>query len=83
MPAEVLANVRRKIHSASIATVYRNIRLLVEEGWLESVKTCGGAPRYERSGKDHHHHFQCDDYGRLFDLPGCWLPRELQLLQDS
>ena len=27
--------------------------------------------RYERSGKGHHHHFQCRACNRLFEIAGC------------
>ncbi len=59
-------------HSAiGIATVYRNIQALVEEGWLTAVELPGETTRYELSGKEHHHHFHCDTCGKLFDLKGC------------
>ena len=54
-----------------IATVYRNIKDLLEEGWLVAVDLPGRATVYERSGKPHHHHFHCDQCSRVFDLTGC------------
>ena len=53
------------VHSAfgtqvllGIATVYRNIRSLTEEGELSEVKLPGENPRFELAGHQHHHHFQ-------------------------
>ena len=27
--------------------------------------------RYERAGKEHHHHFNCNRCGRTFEMDGC------------
>jgi Fur family ferric uptake transcriptional regulator len=54
-----------------IATVYRCIARLLEEGELVAVELPGGPPRYERAGLSHHHHFHCNSCGRVYDLPGC------------
>lgn len=54
-----------------IATVYRNIKTLVEEGELLPVELPGEAPRYEATGLAHHHHFRCNDCEKVFDVPGC------------
>ena len=68
---EVLELAKKKVKGISIATVYRNIHGLIEEKWLMPVEVPGGATRYERAGKGHHHHFKCDTCGRLFELQGC------------
>jgi Fur family ferric uptake transcriptional regulator len=31
----------------------------------------GEAPRYERGGEAHHHHFQCTSCQRVYNLQGC------------
>jgi len=59
--------------SLSLATVYRNTRLLVDEGWLTAVEVPGSPTRYEVAGKEHHHHFQCNRCGSLYELEGCGL----------
>ncbi len=68
---EALSLAQKQVNGLSIATVYRNINLLVEEKWLTPVEVPGDTTRYEVSGKDHHHHFQCNACGKLFELPGC------------
>jgi len=70
-PEEALKAAQRHHRTLGIATVYRNIQALVEEGWLQAVEVPGDSPRYELAGKAHHHHFQCNGCGRLYDLEGC------------
>ena len=59
-PDEVLAIAINKVQQLSIATVYRNIGSMVEDGMLAIVEIPGQPSRYEIAGKAHHHHFQCD-----------------------
>ena len=70
-PDEVLAIAGKKVKRLSIATVYRNINSLVEDAFLLTVEVPGQASRYEIAGKEHHHHFQCDDCGRIDEREGC------------
>lgn len=68
---EILSEAKLQIKSFGIATVYRSIRALLEEGWLEAVDVPGRRPLYERSGKAHHHHFLCTHCERVYELEGC------------
>ena len=68
---EALTLAQQQVEGLSIATVYRNINLLVEENWLTRVEVPGDTTRYEVAGKDHHHHFQCNECGKLYELEGC------------
>lgn len=68
---EVLAIAQTQVDGLGIATVYRNIKALVDESWLMAVELPGEPPRYEVAGKDHHHHFRCDRCCRVFELHGC------------
>jgi Fur family transcriptional regulator, ferric uptake regulator len=54
-----------------IATVYRTLRLLVDDGRISPVILSDGETRYEMAGLGHHHHFHCRICGEVFDLPGC------------
>jgi len=54
-----------------IATVYRNLKALVEEGELQAVNLPGENPRFEVVGHQHHHHFQCRQCERVFDVHAC------------
>lgn len=77
-PFEVLVAGRRTLKGLGIATVYRTINSLVESGWLNAVELPGDAPRYERSGSGHHHHFQCRECTGVFEIRGC--PGDLKAL---
>jgi len=70
-PQQVLDAAQAEVDGLGIATVYRNIKGLLEEGWLSAVDLPGGVTVYERAGKPHHHHFHCDRCGGLFELTGC------------
>ncbi len=69
-PQEVLELAQENISGLGIATVYRNLKHLHQEGWLRPVEFPGEPTRYERAGKDHHHFFHCDGCGKVFAVPG-------------
>lgn len=70
---EVLIKGRKIVKSLNQATVYRNLKLLVENGWLKQVSHPVLGILYEQTGMEHHHHFYCRICDRVFDLPGCLL----------
>lgn len=70
-PQEVLAAAREVVPALGMATVYRNLKLLLDEGAIQPVELPGDSPRYEAAGREHHHHFQCDECHRVFDVPEC------------
>ena len=70
-PQEVLPAAQSYVPGLGIATVYRNLKALVTDGWLESVALPGEPPRYEVAGKRHHHHFRCRTCVRVFEIHGC------------
>ena len=70
-PDEVLSYAKRSVDDLSIATVYRNLKTMAEEGWLVTVQLPGESARYELSGKAHHHHFLCNDCRKVYELDGC------------
>ena len=71
---EVLEASKSAAPGLGIATVYRNIKALVEGGEVSTVELPGEAPRYEAAGKDHHHHFRCSRCEKVFELGGACLP---------
>ncbi len=73
-PEEIVALAQRDVPGISLATVYRNISCLVEEGWLAAVELPGAPARYEVAGKQHHHHFQCNRCERVYEILGCHVP---------
>ncbi len=69
--SEILETGRRAVGSLNQATVYRNLKLLVQSGWLEKINSPELGTLYEIAGKEHHHHFQCRSCDRLFEISGC------------
>lgn len=72
-PTEVLEQARAHCPGLGLATVYRNLAVLKEAGRIVPVHLPDEAPRYERAGLDHHHHFVCTQCGSVTELPGCAL----------
>ena len=70
-PEEVLGTAQNAVDGLGIATVYRTIKSLLEEGWLAEVELPGQPSRYEVAGKKHHHHFHCRNCGKVYELTGC------------
>ncbi|MBL8327988.1 MAG: transcriptional repressor [Rubrivivax sp.] len=71
LPLEVLDAAQRDVPGMGIATVYRNLKALVDEGELKLVNLPGENVRYELTGQHHHHHFQCVQCQRVFDVHAC------------
>ncbi|MCM5680644.1 transcriptional repressor [Schlegelella sp. S2-27] len=71
LPQEVLEAAQAGAPGLSIATVYRNLRTLLDEGELRAVLLPGENARYELAGGGHHHHFQCLACDRVFEVDAC------------
>ena len=70
-PQEILDGAADSIPGLGLATVYRQVKAGVEQGWLQPVELPGSPVRYEVAGKAHHHHFSCTACGRVFEVEGC------------
>jgi len=70
-PQQVLNAARLQAPGLGIATVYRTLKALQSDGWLCLVELPGQPARYERSGKQHHHHFHCQVCGEVFEIEAC------------
>jgi Fur family ferric uptake transcriptional regulator len=68
---ELLEAASKRIDGLGVATVYRAVGALLEDGWIEAVEIPGEPTRYERADKGHHHHFQFERCVRVFDVAGC------------
>ncbi|MGL4230050.1 MAG: Fur family transcriptional regulator [Casimicrobium sp.] len=71
LPSEILTSAQLEVPSMSLATVYRNVKALEEEGEIACVMLPGDGARYEANDLEHHHHFRCTSCDRVFDVPGC------------
>jgi len=65
--AFVYRRVRKKLPRVSLATVYRNLRMLAAEGFLAERADAGGM-RFDGNTLPHDH-FTCLACGRLYDVP--------------
>ena len=72
-PAELFEHGKALHPSLSLATVYRTIKTLCEDGELSAVTLPGCPARYESKecAAHHHHHFHCQECDRVFDVDGC------------
>lgn len=69
---EVYEHLRAKRKRVGIATVYRNLDLLLRMGVLRKVNFGDGKEHYEmvRRSAQHHHHLICTRCGRVIDYSG-------------
>lgn len=70
-PQEVLELAQATLPGLGIATVYRNLRAMTDEGLLREVHLPGRSPMYEQAHHGHHHHFQCTQCSKVFDVHAC------------
>lgn len=70
-PQEAWEIARVSTPSIGIATVYRAIKVMLENDELHRVEVPGEPPRYELASSTHHHHFHCRGCGRVFPVDGC------------
>jgi len=59
--------VRKEIPNISLGTVYRNLRLLRENGEILEIDLSGTFSRFD-GNPDNHYHFRCEKCGRVFDV---------------
>lgn len=71
LPQEVLDAARLQVPGLGLATVYRNLKWLQDEGRIESVVLPGQTARFQALRHDHHHHFHCERCDRVFPIHAC------------
>ena len=65
---EIYLEIRRNHPSASYATVYRNLNILVDQGEVKRIEFSRSKDRFD-ARLHFHAHFLCDACGALFDIP--------------
>jgi Fur family ferric uptake transcriptional regulator len=68
---EIFELARQEINGLGIATVYRNLKTLQEDGAIVPVNICNQPTRWESATKCHHHHFLCLSCNKLYEIPDC------------
>ncbi len=54
-----------------IATVYRILNEGLRDGDLVCVELPSGPKRFEPADRPHHHHFECSECEKVYDVQGC------------
>jgi Fur family ferric uptake transcriptional regulator len=70
---------RRRGEGIGLATVYRTLSALVDEGIVDALSHRPGELCYRLCGEEHHHHLVCTSCHRVVELADCdldqWLDR--------
>ena len=76
---ELHTRLRRGGRGAGLATVYRTLSLLADEGLVDTISHRPGELCYRWCGDEHHHHLVCSRCHRVVELAECelgtWLDR--------
>ena len=72
-PQEVLDLAQQDVPGIGLATVYRTIKLMLEDQELNAVELPGEPARYEpfERNQRHHHYFKCESCSRVYEIEGC------------
>lgn len=70
-----------RVQGLGRATVYRTLRLLIEQGLLCKLALQDGAPRYTLSQVGHHHHMVCVRCGAVKDFRQSIIERVMKDLE--
>lgn len=62
----IYEQVRKFIPNISLGTVYRNLKVLKDEGLILEIND-GKQSRFD-ARTDNHYHFRCDSCGRIYDV---------------
>lgn len=68
---DILKTAQKECAGLGIATVYRNLKAMLEDETISIVEMPGSAVFYELSGSKHHHHFSCTKCKKVFDVSAC------------
>jgi Fur family ferric uptake transcriptional regulator len=62
------ALLRERGDSVGLATVYRALQALVDDGQLDVLRSTDGEAAYRRCSPSHHHHLVCRSCGRTVEV---------------
>jgi Fur family peroxide stress response transcriptional regulator len=63
----IFEQVRREIPNISLGTVYRDLKLLKQEGEISELDLAGTPSRFDGIVPNHYH-FRCEQCGHIFDM---------------
>jgi Fur family transcriptional regulator, ferric uptake regulator len=68
---EIHAELRRKGEQVGLATVYRHLQALSQQGSIDAIRDANGETLYRQCGTSvHHHHLTCRTCGRSVEVEG-------------
>lgn len=73
---EIFETAKKEVSGLGIATVYRNLKSLCEEGAITQINLPGHPSCWEKATESHHHHFYCLSCNRFFEIHNC--PKDLK-----
>ncbi len=81
---ELHDQIRDSGRQVGLASIYRVLDLLVEQGLVERIDTGPGSARFEarHASGEHHHHLICDDCGRVEAFEDEALERAIHEVQE-
>lgn len=56
--------------NVGLATVYRTVQAMAENGDVDVLRIEDGEALYRRCARGHHHHLVCRECGKAVELPG-------------
>ncbi len=65
---DIYAHLRERGNRIGLATVYRALQGMVEDGEIDVLRTDDGEAVYRRCGTGHHHHLVCRVCGRTVEV---------------
>lgn len=65
---DIHAALRKLGTPIGLATVYRALQAMVDDGELDALRTDEGETVYRRCGTSHHHHLVCRECGRTVEV---------------
>ncbi len=68
---EIHAELRRRGEQVGLATVYRHLQALCEQGSVDAIRDASGETLYRQCETSvHHHHLTCRNCGRSVEVEG-------------
>ena len=64
--ADIIDYIQKTSNKASVATIYRNLEVLVDAGLIKVISANGQI--YYETVKDEHYHFVCKKCGKVYDI---------------
>ena len=68
---ELHDRLRARGSRTGLATVYRALRKLADEGTVDVIREDPSQARYRLCSTDHHHHLLCESCGKVTEIPEC------------